>query len=108
VYSLDNLIKQVVELDKSKRVDLKKLEDEKAKLNSFFREERKRLELEYRAKANKIFESRKKEIEDTIEKAKIDAKEDYEKKLKELKDTYNKQKKDWIESLYQYCISIDN
>jgi vacuolar-type H+-ATPase subunit E/Vma4 len=108
VYSLDNLIKQVVELDKSKRVDLKRLEEEKAKLNSFFREERTRLQTKYQTEANKTLELRKKEIDDIISKAKINAKKDYEAKLKELIDTYNEQKKDWVESLYQYCISIEN
>lgn len=105
--SLDNLIKQVVDLDKNKRVDLAKLEEEKSKLSGFFREERKRIEAEYRADAEEKISKRTAEINNEIEAAKIKAKADYERKMKELEDTYAQKKDEWIESFYEYCIDFD-
>lgn len=105
---MENLIREVVELDKLKRIEVKKLEDEKAKLGSFFREERKKLEKEYEAEAKEIYDKRKKEIDTTVHEAQINAKAKYEKDLLEIESTFKKNKKDWVESLYQYCINTDN
>jgi hypothetical protein len=105
---LENLIREVVELDKLKRLELKKLEDEKTQLGSFFREERKRLEKEYKEEAKKIFNARKKEIDNSIHDAQIKSKADYEKKLNELEKAYKDNKDTWIDDLYEYCIEIEN
>lgn len=105
---MENLIREVVELDKLKRIEVKKLEEEKAKLGSFFREERKRLETEYEAEAKKIFEQRKEEIDSTVHEAQVNAKAKYEKDLREIETTFKKNKTEWIESLYQYCVETKN
>jgi len=101
---LENLIRELVELDKLKRLEIQKLEDEKAKLGSFLREERKRIEAEYQAEAKAIYEKRKSEVDKIISEAQISAKIDFEKNVKELNETYETNKDKWVETLYQYCI----
>jgi len=101
---LDNLIRELVELDKLKRLEIQKLEDEKSKLGSFLREERKRIETVYQAEAKAIYEKRKKEVDKVISEAQISAKIDFEKNVKELNETYENNKDKWVETLYQYCI----
>jgi len=101
---LENLIRELVELDKLKRLELKKLEDEKAKLGSFLREERKRIEAEYQAEAKKIYDARKNEVDKIIAEAHVTAKADFEKNIKDLDQDYKKNKDQWIKTLYQYCI----
>lgn len=101
---MENLIRELVELDKLKRQELKKLEDEKAKLGSFLREERKRIEAEYKAETKKIYDVRKKEVDKVIAEAQITAKEDFEKNIKDLEKDYKNNKDEWIKTLYQYCI----
>lgn len=105
---MENLIREVVELDKLKRIELKKLEDEKTQLGSFFREERRRLEKEYKEEAKKIFEARKKEIDESIHNAQINSKAEYEKKLSELEKAYKDNKDTWVNDLYDYCIETEN
>ncbi|MGD9760985.1 MAG: hypothetical protein AB7U52_00930 [Candidatus Izemoplasmatales bacterium] len=101
---MENLIRELVELDKLKRLEIQKLEDEKAKLGSFLREERKRIEAEYQAEAKAIYEKRKSEVDKIISEAQISAKIDFEKNVKELNETYETNKDKWVETLYQYCI----
>ncbi|HPD99735.1 MAG TPA: hypothetical protein PLB83_00735 [Bacillota bacterium] len=101
---MENLIRELVELDKLKRLELKKLEDEKAKLGSFLREERKRIEAEYQAEAKKIYDARKNEVDKIIAEAHVTAKADFEKNIKDLDQDYKKNKDQWIKTLYQYCI----
>lgn len=101
---MENLIRELVELDKLKRLELKKLEDEKAKLGSFLREERKRIEAEYQAEAKKIYDARKNEVDKIIAEAQVTAKADFEKNIKDLDQDYKKNKDQWIKTLYQYCI----
>lgn len=101
---MENLIRELVELDKLKRLELKKLEDEKAKLGSFLREERKRIEAEYQAEAKKIYDARKNEVDKIIAEAHVTAKADFEKNIKDLDQDYKKNKDEWIKTLYQYCI----
>ncbi len=101
---MENLIRELVELDKLKRLELKKLEDEKAKLGFFLREERKRIEAEYQAEAKKIYDARKIEVDKIIAEAHVTAKADFEKNIKDLDQDYKKNKDQWIKTLYQYCI----
>ncbi len=106
MFLLDNLIRSVVELDKLKRLELKKLEDEKAKLGSFIREERKTIEKEYKEEAKKIYSERKNETDKIIEEAQIKAKADYENRLKDLEQSYKENKQKWVDDLYSYCIGL--
>ena len=101
---MENLIRELVELDKLKRLEIQKLEDEKAKLGSFLREERKRIEAEYKLEAKKKYDARKEEIDKIISEAQVKAKLDFEDNLKELEEAYKKNKDQWIEMLYKYCI----
>ena len=101
---MENLIRELVELDKLKRLEIQKLEDEKAKLGSFLREERKRIEDEYKLEAKKKYDARKEEIDIIISEAQVKAKSDFEDNLKELEEAYKKNKDQWIEMLYKYCI----
>ena len=101
---MENLIRELVELDKQKRLEIKKLEEEKSKLGSFLREERKRIEAEYQAQAKKIYDKRKTEVDKIISDAQISTKVNFEKDLLDLNQTYEKNKEEWIETLYQYCI----
>lgn len=101
---MENLIRELVELDKQKRLEIKKLEEEKSKLGSFLREERKRIEAEYQAEAKKIYDKRKTEVDKIISDAQISTKVNFEKDLLDLNQTYEKNKEEWIETLYQYCI----
>jgi hypothetical protein len=101
---LENLIRELVELDKIKRQELKQLEEDKSKLGSFLREERKRIEEEYKAEAKKKYDSRKEEIEKIISEAQLNSKKDFDVRNQELMETYKNNKDQWIETLYKYCV----
>lgn len=101
---MENLIRELVELDKLKRVEIKKLEEEKSKIGSFLREERKRIEAKYQEEAKAIYEKRKDEVEKIISEAQVSAKVAFDKNLSELIENYENNKDKWVESLYQYCI----
>jgi hypothetical protein len=101
---LENLIRELVELDKLKRVEIQKLEEEKSKIGSFLRDERKKIEVKYQEEAKAIYEKRKNEVEKIISEAQGSAKVEFDKSLSELIENYENNKDTWIESLYQYCI----
>lgn len=101
---MENLIRELVELDKLKRVEVQKLEEEKSKIGSFLRDERKKIEVKYQEEAKAIYEKRKNEVEKIISEAQGSAKVEFDKSLNEIIENYENNKDKWIESLYQYCI----
>lgn len=105
VNDLENLIREVVELDKKKRLELKKLEGEKEKIGAFLREKRLEIEGKYQAEADDVLNKRKTEIEETISQTKKQTKTEYKNSLKKLNETFTNHHKEWIDTLYNYCIN---
>ncbi|HOO43444.1 MAG TPA: hypothetical protein PKU69_00095 [Bacillota bacterium] len=100
-----SIISKVTELDKQMRQKVKELEEEKAKLPIFLRQQRKDLSAKYEAEAKQQIEARKQKIETDLKDAKNSAEKDLKEAMKEIQDIYQKNKDEWIESIYQQCIS---
>jgi tRNA A22 N-methylase len=104
---LENLIREIIELDKKKRMELKELENQKNKIGSFLREKRQEIEFKYQSEADEKLNQRKSEIESIISEAKKQTKTEYKNSLKKLDETFSNHHQEWIDTLYQYCVSDD-
>lgn len=104
---MENLIRDIIELDKKKRLELKELESEKSKIGSFLREKRQEIEKKYKAEADKIYNNRKDEIDKIISEAKVETEKNYKNSLKKLDTTFTKHQREWVDSLYDYCVNFD-
>mgnify|MGYP005848078181 CR=1 FL=1 len=104
---MENLIRDIIEFDKKKRLEVEELEKEKKKLGAFLREKRKEIEKRYKVEADETFKKRKAEIEKTISEAKEEAQGKYKISLKKIKSTFNKHRQEWVDSLYDFCTIYD-
>lgn len=105
VNEVENLIREIIELDKKKRLELKKLESEKEKIGAFLREKRLEIEQKYQAEADDVLNKRKSEIDGIISLTKKQTKTGYKNSLKKLDETFSNHHKEWIDTLYNYCIN---
>lgn len=103
---MENLIRDIIEFDKKKRLEVEALEKEKKKIGAFLREKKKEIEKEYKAEADEIFAKRKSEIENTISEAEEKAKDKYKISLKEIEITFTKHRQEWLDTVYDYCTRI--
>ena len=101
---MENLIREIIELDKKKRLELKELESEKEKMGTFLREKSLEIEQKYQLDADTILNNRKNEIEDIISLTKEQTKTEYKNSLKKLDETFTNHHQEWIDTLYNYCI----
>ncbi|QWC00053.1 hypothetical protein KHQ88_00340 [Mycoplasmatota bacterium] len=104
---MENLIRDVIELDKKKRNEIEALENEKSKIGSFVREKRQEIEKKYKAEADEIYARRKEEIDKAISEAEEKAKERYDISIKEIEMVFEKHRQEWLDSLYEYCVNFD-
>jgi len=101
---MENLIRDVIELDKAARNEVAKLIEEKEHIGDFLREERKKIEQKYKAEsANKLAVEKEKLLKELAER-KQQNQVDYEISKKALEEAFLEKKNDWIESIYQDCI----
>ncbi|MBU1145262.1 MAG: hypothetical protein KJ971_05340 [Firmicutes bacterium] len=101
---MDNLIRDVIDLDKKARKQVEHLRKEKDKISDFVREERKKLEIQYKSEANKTIEKAKSDIVLDLEKRNEESKKEYDLTLKKLEISFKENKEKWIDSIYQHCI----
>jgi F0F1-type ATP synthase membrane subunit b/b' len=101
---MPSIISKVTQLDKDMRLKVKTLEDERAALPEFLREQRKQLSDKYSTDAKKQISAKKQEIEKGLEDAKNSAEEKLSGMLTQLNEYYEKNKDSWIEELYNQCV----
>ncbi len=104
---MENLIREVIELDKKKRNEIEVLQNEKSKIAAYVRGKRDEIEKKYKEEADEIHSRRKKEIDKSISEAKAKAKDRYEISIKEIEMFFNKHRQEWLDSLYEYCVDFD-
>jgi len=101
---MENLIRDVIELDKKYRTQVELLEAEKNKISDFLRAERAKLDSKYKNAASKELEQVKHEMEIDLETRKLEAKKDFDDTLNRLVNSFEKNKAEWVETIYQFCI----
>lgn len=101
---MQSIISKVTQLDKEMRMKVKALEEEKAKLPNFLREQRKIISDQYDRHAKEEVKNRKEEIQNELDKTKKATQEELEKSLNELIEVYEQKKDEWIETIYKQCI----
>ncbi len=104
---MENLIRDIIELDKQKRIELESLEKEKSKIGSFIREKRQEIEEKYRKETSEIFVKRKAEMDMAISEAEEQAKSKYKISMKEIEMVFDKHHEEWVKDLYEYCVNFD-
>lgn len=104
---MENLIKDIIEFDKKKRLEVEELEKEKQKIGAFLRDKSKDIEEKYKSEADEIYAKRKEELEKNISEAEEKAKEKYKISLKEIEITFTKHREEWLDTVYDYCISFE-
>lgn len=101
---MQSIISKVTQLDKEMRMKVKSLEEEKAKLPNFLREQRKLISDQYDRQAKEEVEKRKAEIQKELDITKKATDAELQKSLEELMKIYEEKKDEWIETIYQNCI----
>lgn len=104
---MENLIRDIIELDKQKRLELEALENEKSKIGSFIREKRQEIESKYRKEANDIYAKKKAEMDKQISEAEDKAQSKYHISMKEIEMVFDKHHDEWVNDLYEYCVNFD-
>ncbi|MBN2877821.1 MAG: hypothetical protein JXL85_09260 [Bacilli bacterium] len=101
---MSSIISKVTELDKQMRIKVKELEEERAKLPLFLREQRKTISEQYEAAAKEQIKARKSKIETDIKHAKNSAEKDLKTAIQEIEKIYEENKEKWVEEIYQQCM----
>lgn len=101
---MENLIRDVIELDKKARNEVLKLTEEKEHISDVLRVERLRLEKKYKSEAKEKLNIEKTKMLAELEERKNQNKVEFEKSLKALESSFASKKDEWIESIYQDCI----
>ncbi|MGD9910578.1 MAG: hypothetical protein AB7U79_08275 [Candidatus Izemoplasmatales bacterium] len=101
---MENLIRDVIELDKKARNEVLKLTKEKEHISDVLREERLRLEKKYKSEAKEKLNIEKTKMLAELEERKKLNRVEFEKSLKELESSFALKSDEWIESIYQDCI----
>lgn len=101
---MENLIKEVIELDKKARTEVELLEIEKSKISEFINQKKSEIEALYKADAKKIVEATKQKLLDDLKKKKQEANAEFDDKFHKLEETILKNKNGWIDSIYEYCV----
>ncbi len=101
---MENLIREVIELDKLARNMVSELENEKSNISDYLREERKKIEIKYKSEAKLKLEIEKKKMLSELEEQKKENEIEYLKKVAVLKASFDEKKSEWIEAIYLDCI----
>lgn len=101
---MENLIRDVIELDKAARNEVAKLIEEKEHISDFLREERKKIEKKYKADSAQKLANEKKVLLAELEQRKKQNSIEFEISKKALEQAFLEKKDVWIESIYQDCI----
>jgi len=99
-----SVISKVTELDKQMHLKVKELEDEKAKLPVFLREQHKVLTAKFQSDAKEQLQAKKTKFENDINISKNSAEAELNKAIEDTQKIYEKNKKDWVEEIYSQCI----
>ncbi len=99
-----SVISKVTELDKQMRLQVRKLEEEKAKLPVFLREQRKVIQAQREAEAKEQIKARKSKIETDLKDAKNSAEKELKIAVEEIQKVYDQNKDVWIDEIYGQCI----
>jgi len=100
----NNIIREVIEIDKDARKQVELLKEEKNKLNDFLRKEKDNIIQKYTNEVNNTIETTKAEIDADIKKRKQEAIDEYQNILDNIEKTFDTHKEEWIDSIYNYCI----
>lgn len=101
---MENLIREVIELDKKARADVEHLENEKARIGDYIREEKTRLMKQYELEARAKLDFTRHEIEADLEKKRQEVKREYDVMSSRLEQSFAKSKDEWVSSIYDFCI----
>lgn len=101
---MENLIKEVIELDKLARKQVELLETEKSKINEYILEQKKILEKKYKDEISVQIKNAKKQMITDLENRKKEARTGFAEKAGQLEEDFQKNKQKWIDSIYEYCI----
>lgn len=101
---MENLIRDVIELDKKYRKQVEQLETEKDKISDFLRAQRTILDSQYRSAAATELDKAKKAMEEDLLHRKAEAEKDFNVTLKRLVDSFEANKSEWVETIFQFCI----
>ncbi len=101
---MQSIISKVTQLDKEMRLKVKALEEEKAKLPNFLREQRKLISDQYDRQAKNEVKKRKEEIKKELDKTRKATDAELKKSLTELMAIYDDKKDEWTETIYKQCI----
>jgi len=101
---MENLIREVIELDKKARADVEHLESEKARIGDFIREEKARLMKQYELESKAKLDFTRHEIDADIEKKRQEVKREFDVMSAQLEQSFAKSKEEWIASIYDFCI----
>ncbi len=97
-------IAKVTELDKEMRQKVKALEDERAKLPVFLREQRKSISDKTEKAAKEKIKARNEEVQNELKKAETETDIVFQKSIQDIENQYENKKNEWIEQIYKQCI----
>ncbi len=101
---MEKLIKDIIELDKTYRMQVNQLREEKEKINDIVREEKKRMQKNFQTEANKKKIEIKDQIVTDLDTRKKTAIAEYDSTLKALEKSFQANSDNWVEKIYNYCL----
>lgn len=104
VYALEEILKQVIELDKESQAKIEQLKTEKKHISDYRRSIKKELTKTYQQQTDDAFKELQKGILNEYEAGKKAADIDASEKEKTILDQYEEHKEEWLEMLISFCL----
>lgn len=101
---MEGLIRDIIELDKKKRLEVEELKNEKNKVSTYIREKRHEIEKKHKKQSEAIYSEKKSGMDKAVIEAEHKAKDDYANSLKKMELVFDEHRQEWIESLYEYSV----
>lgn len=101
---MENLIREVIELDKLARARVQELEAEKAKIGDFVREQKKLRENVFHEEITKRIDEVRAGLEKELAIRNKEIQAEYDKTLAELEKAFLEKKQAWVDEIYSYCV----
>ncbi|MDD3478220.1 MAG: hypothetical protein PHP32_05035 [Candidatus Izemoplasmatales bacterium] len=101
---MENLIREVIELDKSARARVQELEAEKAKIGDFVREQKKLRENAFHEEITKRIDEVRAGLEKELAIRNKEIQAEYDQTLAELEKAFLEKKQAWVDEIYSYCV----
>ena len=101
---MEKLIKDIVELDKEYRLKVDALRKEKDKIDAYIRDEKTKMEAEYKGQTEKALTDKKDKLDKEMDKRKREFEISYQESIAKMEAAFKAHFQEWTDQVYNACL----